>query len=236
MKTYKIHIIRHGITQANLDGQYAGHGDYPLCEQGKNQLEQMVADYEYPESDALFCSPLTRCIETAKIIYPEKKPIIINELIEYNFGEFEGRTADELRSDELFVKWLSGDADAAPPFGESNRHFGTRVCSAFTKLVDGLIKTGTASASLVIHGGVIMALMNCFAVPELPMTSWLVPNGCGYTICITPSLWSRLQKFEVMQELPVIDDEDFHEGAISSAREKLKNANYGFFNVVHREE
>lgn len=235
MKTYKINLIRHGVTQANLDGLYAGHSDIPLCEQGKKQLEQMVNDFEYPYTETLFCSPLTRCIETAKIIYPDLKPIIINELIEYNFGEFEGKTADELRSDELFSSWLSDDADSAPPFGESNRQFGDRVCTAFSKIVDGLIKTGTTSASIVAHGGVIMALMHCFAVPELPMTNWLVPNGCGYTITITPSVWSRIQKFEVLNDLPITEEEITDESSIACARKHLEDANFGFFNVIHRE-
>lgn len=237
MKTYKIHLIRHGLTQSNLDGKYAGHSNVSLCEQGVKQLEQMVKDYEYPACDALFCSPLARCLETAGIVYPDKKPIIINELIEYNLGEFEGKTADELKNNELFSVWLSGDADTAPPFGESNRQFGTRVGTSFLKIVDGLIKTGTTSASLVTHGGVIMALMHCFAVPELPMTSWLVPNGCGYTICITPSLWSRVQKFEALCELPIVEENEAElENTLLSKRENIKNANIGFFDILHKEK
>ncbi len=236
MKTYKIHLIRHGLTQANLDGTYAGHVNIPLCEQGNKQLNQMVRDFEYPQTEALFCSPLTRCIETAKIIYPDLNPIIINELIEYNFGEFEGKTADELRNDELFSDWLSGSADAAPPFGESNRQFGKRVCDSFCKIVDGLLKTGTTNASIVCHGGVIMAIMHCFAVPELPMTNWLVPNGCGFTLNITPSLWSRMQKFEVLCELPITQDEPQDGDSLVSARKDLENANYGFFTTICRED
>jgi len=234
MKTYKIHLIRHGITQANLDGKYVGHVDVPLCDQGKAQLVQMVNDFEYPTPDALFCSPLSRCIETAQIIYGDMNPIIIPDLIEYNFGDFEGKTAEELRKNELFSQWLSGNSDFAPPFGESNAQFGKRVCGAFSKIVDGLIKTGTTNVSIVTHGGVIMAILHCFAVPELPMTEWLTPNGCGYTACITPSLWSRMQKFEVFGELPIVEDDNLEssENPFEINKEVLRNANYGFFDEI----
>lgn len=230
MKTYKIHLVRHGLTQSNLEGKYVGHVDVPLCEQGKAQLVQMVNDFKYPVSEALFCSPLSRCIETAKIIYSDMNPIIIPDLIEYNFGDFENKTAEDLRKNELFLQWLSGGADFAPPFGESNAQFGKRVCGTFSKIVDGLIKTGTTSASIITHGGVIMAILHFFALPELPMTDWLTPNGCGYTVCITPSLWSRMKKFEVFGELPISENEELKSEPdfMDINNEILENEDYGF--------
>lgn len=237
MKTYKIHLIRHGLTQSNLDGTYAGHNNVPLCEQGKIQLEQMVNEFEYPTPQALFCSPLTRCIETSNIVYKDMKPIIINELIEYNFGEFEGKSAADLKDSDEFKYWISGDSNAAPPFGESNSDFGKRICGAFTKIVDGLLKTGTTEASIVGHGGVIMAILHCFAIPELPMTDWLCPNGCGYTIVINPSLWSRMQKFEVKAELPIVP-EDYEISGNNNEKQpiKKKKPHYGFFSQINISE
>jgi alpha-ribazole phosphatase len=70
------------------------------------------------------------------------------------------------------------------------------------KTVDGLIKTGTQTAAIITHGGVIMSILAAFGVPELPMTEWLCPSACGYTIRITPSLWSKLRKVEVINEVP----------------------------------
>lgn len=230
MKTYKIHLIRHGLTQSNIDGKYTGHSDVPLCEQGILQLNQMVKDYEYPKADALFCSPLSRCVETAKIVYNDMTPLIIPELIEYNFGDFEGKTAQELQDNELFSMWLSGSSDVAPPFGESNAEFGKRIYNTFIKIVDGLIKTGTTNASIVTHGGVIMAILQCFAVPELPMAQWLAPNGCGFTVCITPSIWSRIQKVEVLYDIPIVDEQDEsyqkYDEHINIFKQDLENFNY----------
>ena len=58
MKTYKIHLIRHGLTRGNIDGLYVGHTDMPLCEEGKLQIAQMKEDYIYPYAKFVFSSPL----------------------------------------------------------------------------------------------------------------------------------------------------------------------------------
>ena len=42
MKTYKIHLIRHGLTEDNLKGLYAGHTDTSLCDEGKAQILQLL--------------------------------------------------------------------------------------------------------------------------------------------------------------------------------------------------
>ena len=82
----------------------------------------------FPPVQALFTSPLKRCKETAAILYPENKPIEIEGFIEYNFGEFENKTAEELEKNEFFPKWLAGEKGVAPPYGESNEAFAKRVC------------------------------------------------------------------------------------------------------------
>ena len=91
MKTYQIHLIRHALTQGTIDGKYIGHTDEPLCDEGKAQLKDIMENYgEYPQVDAVFSSPLKRCIETALTIYPDRNPLILDDLREYDFGEFEG--------------------------------------------------------------------------------------------------------------------------------------------------
>lgn len=48
MLTYKIHLFRHGITRANLEGKYVGLSDYPLCQEGIDALKEFVKDKDYP--------------------------------------------------------------------------------------------------------------------------------------------------------------------------------------------
>jgi len=202
MKSYTIHLIRNALTDENLEGRYIGHTDVPMSEEGKLQLFQMKDELIFPPVEAVFTSPLKRCTETARILYPDNNPIEIDGFIEYNFGEFENKTADELEDHPVFSKWLAGEKGVEPPFGESNEAFGNRVCETFVKVAEGLMKTGTTSAAIVTHGGVIMAILAAFGIPELPMHQWMTPNGCGFTIKINPSLWMRARKFEVFSEFP----------------------------------
>lgn len=212
MRTYKIHLIRHGLSEGSVEGQYIGHTDVDLTPDGERQLRSMKEEFEYPEVQAVLSSPLNRCLQTAKILYPNLSPLIFDNLIEYNFGEFEGLTADELKDEEEFKSWLAGGADAAAPFGESNGEFQKRVIRAFYDIVNGIIKAGTESVAIITHGGVIMTIMQMFAIPEAPMHQWMTPNGCGYTLNVIPSIWGNTAKAEAFAEIPLRplqeDDED----------------------------
>ena len=202
MKSYTIHLIRNALTDENLEGRYIGHTDVAISEDGKAQLAAMKEELVYPPAEAVFTSPLKRCKETAAILYPDNKAIVIDGFIEYNFGEFENKTAAELEKSPVFPRWLAGEKGVAPPFGESNEEFAARVCETFEKVAEGLMKTGTTSAAIITHGGVIMTILAAFGIPEYPMHEWLTPNGCGFTIKVNPSLWMRAKKFEVFSEFP----------------------------------
>jgi alpha-ribazole phosphatase len=165
----------------------------------------MKEEYKYPQVDFVFSSPLKRCKETAEILYPHLNPIVIDELTEYNFGEFEGRTAEELHEKEpLFDRWLLGDENIKPPFGESNREFINRICNAFVKIIDGVVKSGSDNVAIITHGGVISSLLANFGIPEASVSEWMTPSGCGYTLLISHFLWMSGHKAEVIKEIPEI--------------------------------
>lgn len=207
MKTYLIHLIRNGLTTGNTQGRYIGHTDLELSLEGEKQLAQLKKGLVYPPVEAVFSSPMKRCTKTASILYPEREPIVIRDLIECNFGEFEGQTAQELEKNELFARWLAGE-DIEPPFGESNREFAARVCACFEKIVEGVMKTGVQNSAIVTHGGVIMTLLAAYGIPEMAMHQWMTPNGCGYTIRVTPSVWMKANKVEVISEFPFLPEEE----------------------------
>lgn len=208
MKSYYIQLIRNGLTAGNVGGRYIGHTDEELSTEGIEQIKQMKEDYKYPDVEAVFSSPLKRCTQTAKLIYPNCDPIIIDGFIEYNFGEFEGKSAEELESHPVFPDWLAGKKGVSPPFGESNEDFSQRIAQTMIKVIDGVIQSGITKTAIVTHGGVIMALLAMFGLPEASMHEWLTPGGCGYTIRVTPSLWSQGRKFEVFAQIPEIEGED----------------------------
>lgn len=123
MKTYTIYLFRHGLTKGNLNAQYIGHTDLPLTTDSISSLRNIKAHHHYPTVQAVFTSPLKRCIESSEIMFPKNNPLVINDLIEYNFGEFEGLTAEDLKNNEDFKEWLRGDMHSKPPYGESNAEF-----------------------------------------------------------------------------------------------------------------
>lgn len=119
MKSYIIHFIRHGSIDDTLAGKYIGTTDAPLSDRGRMDLRKLDYEYKYPGTQVVFTSPLKRCTETAKILYPEQNPLVIDNLSECNFGEWEGKTADELKNDSDFKKWLAGDSSVKPPRGRA---------------------------------------------------------------------------------------------------------------------
>ena len=203
MKSFTIYLFRHGLTKGNLNAQYIGHTDLPITTDSISALKSIKAKHHYPEVEAVFISPLKRCAQSAEIMFPKNKALVIEDFIEYNFGEFEGCTAEDLKNNEDFTAWLHGDMYARPPFGESNAEFFARVCSAFEKVVDGLVKTGTQTAAIVGHAGVLMAILACYGLPEAPMAHWQMEAGYGFKLRITPSLWMRSNKLEVIDTSPI---------------------------------
>lgn len=202
MKTYTLYFFRHGLTKGNINAQYIGHTDLPLTTYSIDELKKIKGKYHYPAVDAVFVSPLKRAIQSADIMFPENNKIVIDNFIEYNFGEFEGCTAEDLKNNESFKEWMKGDITARPPFGESNAEFVQRICEAFEKVINGCIAEGIENIAIVTHAGVIMTLLTCYGVPEAPMAHWQMDAGYGYKLRITPSLWMQTNKIEVVDTSP----------------------------------
>ncbi len=210
MKTYQIHFIRHGIIDGNLYGQYIGSTDVSLAEVGVERLRYLAENCEYPGAGAFLTSPMKRCTETLSILYPKATPVVIDAFREICFGEFEGKTADELRSNKWFSEWINAGGVDAPPGGESGADFAARVCEAFEMTVAGLMKTGITSAVIVAHAGTIMTILSRYGLPQAPMSDWMMDGGCGYSVRIHPQLWTSGRKFEVYDTLPhdLLPDEE----------------------------
>lgn len=202
MKSYTLYLFRHGLTKGNINAQYIGHTDYPLTTFGINELKEIYKKHGYPSVDAVFVSPLKRAIESADIMFPKNNKVVIDNFIEYNFGEFEECTAEDLKDNDDFKQWLHGDINSRPPYGESNAEFTHRVCKAFEQVVNGCIATGTQDFAIVTHAGVIMTILQYYGLPEAPMSHWQMDAGYGYKLRITPSLWMKANKIEVIDTAP----------------------------------
>lgn len=197
MRTLKIHLIRHGATDANYDGRYIGcKTDLPLAPEGLNELRLLKDDIDYPEIERLYSSPMLRCRQTGAVLYPDFEPVTVEELKEYDFGSFENKTAAELESNPNFIPWTSGRL-SSPPGGEDNSEFIKRICVGFNKIVLDMIESGLTESAVIMHGGAIMMLLGVSAVPRSKPVEWTADNGRGYSVRVTPSLYHKSGVIEV---------------------------------------
>lgn len=202
MKSYTVYLIRHAAVDERAKGRYIGRTDVEISDEGAARLRRLKNEFVYPPAAAVFTSPLKRCVETAEILYPDARPLVIDGFTEYNFGEFENKTVEELKNDPVFPRWLAGEKGVGPPFGEDDASFEKRIRTTFEKVAEGLLKTGTTDSAVVTHGGVIAALLSVYGVPEMDMSAWSCENGRGFTIKLNAALWSRARKFEVFSKFP----------------------------------
>ena len=175
-------LIRHGTTKGNTERRYVGAGtDEPLCEAGIRMLEQereALAGLDL--SGKLFTSPMKRARMTAEILFPGREATVIPQLHEMEFGEFEGKTADELESDARYRAWIEEGGTGAFPGGEDLAQFKARTVNAFTKTV--LANADEEKLIFVFHGGNIMSLMWHFT--ERNYFEFIAENGEGYVLTL----------------------------------------------------
>ncbi|MEV0002979.1 bifunctional RNase H/acid phosphatase [Micromonospora sp. NPDC050980] len=118
-------LVRHGESERTVQKRYSGRGDVPLTARGRAQARATAARVAElaPSVAAVVSSPLSRCTATAEAIAPlvGNPPVRTDDdLIECDFGVWEGRTFAEVRDGwpgELDA-WLASTR-VAPPRGES---------------------------------------------------------------------------------------------------------------------
>lgn len=201
MKTYKIHLIRHGLTEANEQGKYIGRTDLALTDDSVKELKKIRKSYTYPDASVIYSGPLQRCVQTAQILYPDREIQTVDNLTEYDFGDFEGKTGEELDGRPDFTAWVSGKMPA-PPNGESNEDFQKRVVLGFNQIVVDLMRKGETSGAVIVHAGVMTTLLASCALPQRRAVEWGCDAGFGYTLLVTPTVYQRSGVVEVIDLIP----------------------------------
>ena len=184
MKNYRLYLVRHGVTQGNLDGIYMGSGtDQPLCAQGAAQLRALAARFPYPKAETVFSSPMRRAVETVELLFPDAKDkIILADLRENAFGEFEGRKVTELVQDAHFKQWMDPAQHYTPEGGEPAAEFHKRCSDVLMGMFEFMMKSNISEAACV--------------------TLWMADSGCGYLLQCSPELWMRDGIVEVSDIIP----------------------------------
>jgi probable phosphoglycerate mutase len=95
---HQIWLVRHGETDWAKTGRHTGRSDIPLTEVGRRQavaIAQRLAGHRF---DLVLTSPRSRAAETARLAgFPEA--IVAPDLGEWDYGEFEGRTTADIRTE-----------------------------------------------------------------------------------------------------------------------------------------
>lgn len=158
----KLYIIRHGQTNWNRKGRIQGKTDIELNEEGIEQAKEARKILEEYPIDMIVSSTLKRARKTAEIINESKKVLILfkEALEERGFGEFEGKTREEIQ-DEV---WTSEILDN---YNLNKQYKGVEtiqeLCSRVWNLIDELKENYTdKNILLVTHGGVTRAISGYF--------------------------------------------------------------------------
>jgi alpha-ribazole phosphatase len=177
-----IYLLRHGMTQGNLERRYIGRTDEPLCEQGRLLAQGLGVRLEKSGVQEVWTSPLLRCRETASLAFPGQDQRIENDFRECDFGEFEYKNYEELKENPRYQRWLSSGGTLPFPGGESREDFCARCRRAFSRAVETLQTRGIERAAFVVHGGTIMAILSGFGQPRQDYYHWQVENCGGYLV------------------------------------------------------
>ena len=194
----KLVMIRHGATPSNKERRYLGRTDEGLSKEGEQALQE--ARNAYPYIDHLFSSPMRRCTQTARILYPKQEIFEIPEWVEIDFGDFEGKNHVELKENEYYQKWIDSNGTLPFPNGECREDFIERCKQGFYKMLLQLKSQNQMNSAMtvgvVIHGGTIMSLLSIFCGGEY--FDHQVANGQGY-ICTLKKVQGYPQMAEVQK-------------------------------------
>lgn len=185
----KILFVRHGATRGNFAHRYIGTTDEALCAEGREQLKRL----HYPSTKTVYVSPLLRCKQSAKLLFPFAQQIEVEDLREMDFGSFEGRSYCDMEDDSAYVAWLASNCEAPCPNGEAKAEFIDRCCAAFARI---MAVDSASQITFVVHGGTIMAILSRYGRPVFDYFDWMVPCGKGYLL-----EWdTKTQTLQLLQE------------------------------------
>ncbi|MBI1349949.1 MAG: histidine phosphatase family protein [Actinomycetales bacterium] len=152
-----IWLVRHGQTEWSRDGRHTGHTDVPLTPEGEKQADAVRAELADVRPALVLCSPLTRARETARRagLVPDE---ITDDLREWDYGAWEGRTTADIRASLADPSWLIWDHPIPPGDtpGEQLDQVAVRVERILARCLP-VVEAG-GDCVLVAHGHVLRIL------------------------------------------------------------------------------
>src|SRR4030043_1528844 len=135
----KIYLIRHGQTTEDIENRYGGAYDDELSDKGKIQVHELAKKIGNSGIQILFCSPMTRAQQTAKITNTKLNCEIktIENLRERNQNAIlSGMTRDEAKEKYPELVEQVRDYKNTIPGAESYDDFAERIKKAFMEIAN----------------------------------------------------------------------------------------------------
>jgi len=126
-----VYLIRHGESLHNRDGnQLSGVTDVVMSPEGIKQCYLLAQCIDRFQIQRIYSSPLSRAIKTANIIFPNQKATIKQDLIEFNYGEYEGRIANMISGDPIIDQWNHSPGNLTFPGGDNTANHAEKIYTA----------------------------------------------------------------------------------------------------------
>lgn len=162
----KLVLIRHGVTQYNLDHRFCGLTDIPLAPAGIEDSKKLARDLKNFQFTNVFTSTLKRAYQTAEIILNENNQsdlgiVKYSQLNERDYGSLTGkshREVDELLGKEQVQLWRRG-WDIRPPEGESLKDVYNRIIPLFKDKILPQLTSPSSAILISAHGNSLRALI-----------------------------------------------------------------------------
>ena len=166
-------LVRHSVTQGNKEKRFVGRLDVPLAPEGETLARETAP--LLPTVEHLYISPMLRCRRTAELLWPGVEHTVVDDLRETDFGPFEGKNHEELKSDPLYQRWLAGEMAVGEPAEDCAR----RGSRALGQLADDAAGRGYERIGVVSHGGLLMGMLTLHGRPSRERFYDWYPQNCG---------------------------------------------------------
>jgi broad specificity phosphatase PhoE len=149
----RLWLVRHGETEWSRAGRHTGRTDVPLTATGEEQagaLRGRIGDRRFA---LVLSSPLRRAWETCRLAGLADGARTTDDLLEWDYGAYEGRTTPEIRKDVPGWTIWTGDV----PAGETAEDVAARA----RRVIDEAARAG-GDVALFAHGHVLRVLAACW--------------------------------------------------------------------------
>ena len=144
-------VVRHASTAWTRTGQHTGRTDIPLDDDGRKAATALAPSLAAIGADRVYSSPLERARETCALTGLTEPCEIDPDLLEWDYGEYEGRTTAQIHHDrpgwDLFRDGCPG--------GENASDVGRRADAFLAKISE----AGERSVIAFAHGHVLRVMV-----------------------------------------------------------------------------